>query len=107
MTKRDLRYTSGIGGAWRVIADACERSGWPLAGPDPDDDVRPGARVPRAPTGPFDFDDVSTWPDTFDGSRFETWPHDLTSGAVIIPREYWRHIPDSHRHLRTLGRAHG
>jgi hypothetical protein len=106
MTKRDLRFTSGIGGAWRVIADACERAGWPLAGPDPDDDTaKLGAR--KAPSGPFDFDDIATWPDTFDGSRFETWPAEVRSGQIPIPREWWRQIPDSHRHLKTLGRAHG
>ena len=105
MTKRDLRYTSGIGGAWRVIADACERAGWPLSGPDPDDDAaRPGARPP--PSGPFDFDDYATWPETFDGARFETWPAEVKNGQIPIPREWWRQIPDSHRHLKTV-RAHG
>jgi hypothetical protein len=105
MTKRDLRYTSGIGGAWRVIADACERAGWPLSGPDPDDDTaRPGARPP--PSGPFDFDDYATWPETFDGARFETWPEEVKNGQIPIPRDWWRQIPDSHKHLKTV-RAHG
>jgi hypothetical protein len=35
MTEDELRYTPGVGGAYRVIADACARAGFPLAKANP------------------------------------------------------------------------
>lgn len=36
MTQRDLRMVPGVAGAWRVIADACERAGFPLESGEPE-----------------------------------------------------------------------
>lgn len=58
MTHHELRMTPGVGGSWRVIAEACERAGWQLeeGGPELRNGAfhRPQATRPQ-PAPAFDW----------------------------------------------------